>query len=50
MASLTPLYGPSLLIRTAMGVGLAGMFGLVTAMHEPPPLRERVVRWSGLAG
>ncbi len=44
---LNPTYGPSLLIRTAMGVGLAGIFGLVTAMHEPPPLRERVVRWSG---
>ena len=43
-----PTYLPSLFIRTAMAVGLAGIFGLVTAMREPSPLRERVVRWSGL--
>ena len=42
-----PTYWPSLCIRTAMAVGLAGIFGLVTAMREPSPLRERVVRWSG---
>ncbi|MGD0214122.1 MAG: cytochrome ubiquinol oxidase subunit I [Terriglobales bacterium] len=42
-----PTYWPSLCIRTAMAVGLAGIFGLVTAMYEPSPLRERVVRWSG---
>ncbi|MGA7079367.1 MAG: c-type cytochrome [Terriglobales bacterium] len=42
-----PTYWPSLLIRTAMAVGLAGIFGLVTAMWEPSGLRERVVRWSG---
>ncbi len=43
-----PTYLPSLFIRTAMAAGLAGIFGLVTAMREPSPLRERVVRWSGL--
>ena len=42
-----PTYWPSLWIRTAMAVGLAGIFGLVTAMWEPPALRERVVRWAG---
>ncbi len=42
-----PTYWPSLFIRTAMAVGLAGIFGLVTAMYEPPPLRDRVVRWAG---
>lgn len=42
-----PTYWPSLWIRTAMAVGLAGIFGLVTAMREPSSLRERVVRWSG---
>jgi mono/diheme cytochrome c family protein len=42
-----PTYWPSLFIRTAMAVGLAGIFGLVTAMWEPSALRERVVRWAG---
>jgi mono/diheme cytochrome c family protein len=42
-----PTYWPSLCIRTAMAVGLAGIFGLVTAMWEPSALRERVVRWAG---
>lgn len=42
-----PTYWPSLFIRTAMAVGLAGIFGLVTAMRERSPLRERVVRWAG---
>ncbi|MGA7295760.1 MAG: c-type cytochrome [Terriglobales bacterium] len=42
-----PTYLPSLCIRTAMAVALAGMFGLLTAMFEASPLRERVVRWAG---
>ena len=42
-----PTYWPSLFIRTAMAAGLAGIFGLVTAMWESSPLRERVVRWAG---
>jgi mono/diheme cytochrome c family protein len=42
-----PTYWPSLWIRTAMAAGLAGTFGLVTAMRESSPLRERVVRWAG---
>jgi len=42
-----PTYWPSLCIRTAMAAGLAGIFGLVTAMWEASALRERVVRWSG---
>ncbi|MFZ0794806.1 MAG: cytochrome ubiquinol oxidase subunit I, partial [Candidatus Korobacteraceae bacterium] len=42
-----PTYWPSLWARTAMAAALAGMFGLVTAMREPSPLRERVVRWAG---
>src|SRR5208337_1355743 len=42
-----PTYWPSLFIRSAMAVGLAGIFGLVTAMWEPSALRERVVRWAG---
>ncbi len=42
-----PTYWPSLWIRTAMAVALAGIFGLVTAMWEPSALRERVVRWAG---
>ena len=42
-----PTYWPSLCIRTAMAVALAGIFGLVTAMWEPFALRERVVRWAG---
>lgn len=39
-----PTYAPSLLLRTAMAVALAGMFGLVTARG---PARERMVRRSG---
>jgi len=42
-----PTYWPSLFIRTAMAAGLAGIFGLVTAMWEPSALRERIVRWAG---
>ncbi len=42
-----PTYWPSLWIRTTMAVALAGIFGLVTAMWESSPLRERVVRWAG---
>jgi len=42
-----PTYWPSLCIRTAMAACLAGIFGLVTAMYEPSPLRESVVRWAG---
>jgi mono/diheme cytochrome c family protein len=42
-----PTYWPSLWARTAMAAALAGMFGLVTAMRERSPLRERVVRWAG---
>ncbi len=42
-----PTYWPSLWIRTAMAVALAGIFGLLTAMREPSALRERVVRWAG---
>jgi mono/diheme cytochrome c family protein len=42
-----PTYWPSLCIRTAMAVALAGIFGLVTAMWEPSALRARVVRWAG---
>jgi len=42
-----PTYWPSLWVRTAMAAALAGMFGLVTAMRERSPLRERVVRWAG---
>ena len=42
-----PTYWPSVFIRTAMAVGLAGIFGLVTAICESSPLRERVVRWAG---
>ena len=41
-----PTYWLSLFIRTAMAVGLAGIFGLVTAMREASPVRERVVRWA----
>lgn len=42
-----PTYWPSLCIRSAMAVALAGIFGLMTAMREPSALRERVVRWAG---
>jgi len=39
-----PTYAPSLLLRTAMAVALAGMFGLVTARG---PARERLIRRAG---
>jgi cytochrome bd-type quinol oxidase subunit 1 len=39
-----PTYFPSLLLRTAMAVALAGMFGLVTARGAA---RERLVRRAG---
>ena len=42
-----PTYLPSLLMRSAMAVALAGMFGLVTALREGSPVRERIVRWAG---
>ncbi len=44
---LNPTYLPSLLIRTAMSIALAGMFGLITALRESSPTRERIIRWSG---
>ena len=43
-----PTYWPSLFIRTAMAVGLAGIFGLVTAMRETSPLRDTRGAWGGL--
>ncbi len=42
---LNPTYLPSLLIRSAMAIALAGMFGLVTALVSPA--RQRLVRWAG---
>jgi mono/diheme cytochrome c family protein len=42
-----PTYLPSLLMRTAMAIAVAGMYGLVTALRTPASLRARVVRWSG---
>ena len=42
-----PTYWPSVLIRTAMATVLAGMFGLVTALRQAPPVRARIVRWAG---
>ncbi len=42
-----PTYLPSLFIRTAMCIVLAGVFGLITAMREPAELRARVVRLAG---
>lgn len=44
---LNPTYLPSLLIRTAMAAVLAGMFGLITALNQRSPVRERIVRWAG---
>jgi mono/diheme cytochrome c family protein len=41
-----PTYFPSLLIRTAMAIGLAGMFGLVTALSDRET-KPRLVRWAG---
>ncbi|MGH9521228.1 MAG: c-type cytochrome [Terriglobales bacterium] len=41
-----PTYFPSLLIRSAMAMGLAGMFGLVTALRDPEA-KPRLVRWAG---
>ena len=42
-----PTYFPSLAIRTAMAVALAGMFGLVSTLQLRGGIRERVARWSG---
>jgi len=41
-----PTYFPSLLIRTAMAIALAGMFGLVTALADRDA-KPRLVRWAG---
>ncbi len=43
-----PTYWPSLVLRTAMAVVLAGMFGLVTGLRVASPLRERILRYGGL--
>lgn len=43
-----PTYWPSLVLRSAMAVVLAGMFGLVTGLREASPVRERVLRIAGL--
>lgn len=42
-----PTFFPSLFTRTAICLGLAGLYGLITAMRHESPLREKVVRWSG---
>jgi mono/diheme cytochrome c family protein len=42
-----PTYWPSLFLRTAMSVLLAGVFGLLTAMRESAEVRGRVNRWAG---
>ncbi len=42
-----PTYWPSLVLRTGMCVVLAGMFGLVTGLRIPSPVRERVLRYAG---
>ena len=42
-----PSYWPSVGIRTAMAMALAGMFGLVTALRRTPA-RERLVRRAGV--
>ena len=42
-----PTYLPSLFIRTAMCIVLAGVFGLITAVREKPELRARVARLAG---
>jgi hypothetical protein len=44
---LNPTYFPSVFIRTAICLGLAGLYGLITALRHKSPLREKIVRWSG---
>ncbi len=44
---LNPTYLPSLLVRSAMAVALAGMFGLVSALAVAPEHKPLVVRWAG---
>jgi mono/diheme cytochrome c family protein len=41
-----PTYFPSLLLRTAICIFLAGAFGLVTAGRSPGEARDKVVRWA----
>ena len=41
-----PTYFPSLLLRTAICILLAGAFGLVTAARESGEARQRIVRWA----
>ena len=43
---LNPTYFPSLLLRTAICILLAGAFGLVTLVRERGDDRERLVRWA----
>lgn len=43
-----PTYWPSMVVRTGIAVVLAGMFGLVTGLRVPSPVRERVLRYAGL--
>lgn len=43
-----PTYWPSLVLRTALAVVLAGMFGLVTGLHVNSAVRDRVLRYAGL--
>ncbi len=42
-----PTYWPSLFLRTAMSVLLAGVFGLITAARERDEIRAKVNRWAG---
>jgi mono/diheme cytochrome c family protein len=42
-----PTYMPSLLIRTAIAIALAGIFGLLTVPSEPLPVRKTLARWAG---
>jgi mono/diheme cytochrome c family protein len=42
-----PTYWPSLVMRTAVCILLAGVFGLITATRERGAVRDRVVRWAG---
>ncbi len=43
-----PTYLPSLLARTAVGLLLAGCFGLITLPGRDDSARERLARWAGL--